>query len=396
MEKTAKKTYWLALTAAVILCCAGLMLGKSYGSMATADAWQTQLQTSAATVSSDYLVQGGQRILLKPLTAERTISVSLKTNHSQMNGNFSCTVSPEDAVTVQSEQTLTATQAGISVELVLTPGDVTEETPVTITVCWTAESGQVLQADFLTTVAPETVQQTQQTQVQMEAAMTVGTEVVSGAAIPVILSYGADAQQILLSMADGAEFPANTSYIIGYGEEITVLYDPMQIVLQPGSEMESVVLLTLPASTIETNQTITLQARVTTPAGESVLTAQSTSLSASVLLQEDIFYVLTAGESCALELPAGWTGCSLSYTVERLTQTESGIAYQTATSTGNQGLSVTGDANGITISVTDNGLQAGTYRLTLVWSYQTFTVARQNVTFYVGYPDNAVTGGNAK
>lgn len=396
MKITAKKAYWLLLTAAVLLCCSGMMLGESYGSMASADAWQTRLPTAAVAVSSDYLVQGGQRVLLKPLTAERTIRVSLKTNHSQMNGSLSCTASPENAVTVQAEQTLTATQAGIDAELVLTPGDVTEETRVTITVRWTAESGQILQADFLTTVAPETAEQTGHAQAQVDATMSVGTEVVSGAAIPVVLSYGTDTQQILLSLAEGAEFPANTSYRIGYGEETTVLYDPMQILLQPGTEKEAVVLVTLPASTLETTQSITLQARVTTSAGEAILTGQTTSLPASVLLQEDIFYVLTVGESCVLELPAGWNGCSLSYTVERLTQTESGIAYQTATGTGSQGLSVTGDANGITIGVTDNGLQAGTYRLTLVWSYQTYTVARQNVTFYVGYPDNAVTGGNAK
>ena len=396
MKKTAKKAYWLLLTAVVLLYCSGIMLGESYGSMVSTDVWQTWLHTASVTASSDYLVQGGQRVLLKPLTAERTLRVSLKTNHSQMNGNLSCTVYPENVVTVQAEQNITATQDGVGVDLVLTPGDVTTETPVTITVRWTAESGQVLQADFMTTVALETAQQTQWPQGQVDATMTVGAEVVSGAAIPVILNYGTDTQQILLSLAEGAEFPANTSYRMDYSEETTVLYDSAQILLQPGSEKETVVLVKLPASTLETMQSITLQARVTTPAGEAVLTGQTTSLPASVLLQEDVCYILTAGKSCPLALPAGWDGCSLSYTVERLTQTESGIAYQAVTSTGNQGLSVTGDADGITISVADNGLQAGTYRLMLVWSYQTYTVARQNVIFYVGYPDNAVTGGNAK
>lgn len=396
MPKPEKKIYWLVLMTATVFFLCALMPGGSYGSMVSSDTWQTQLQTSAITVTGDYLTQGGQRVLLAPLTEERTVRFSLKADRLQMNGNLAYTVSPTNAVTVHGGKTLTATQAGAAGELVLTPGAVSQETAVTVTVRWTGENGQVLQADFLTTVAPGTTpEQPQQTQPQGGATMTVGAETAIGAATPVNVTYPAGTEQLVLSLEGGAAFPAGTGYRTDYNEERTVLYDPAQIRL-PASGKEKMVLLTLPDSMVAAGQPITLQTQVITQTGSAVLTGQTKPVAASLQLQGNEFHVLSAGQSCVLNLPAGWSGCSLSYTVSQFTQTQNGFVYQTVVNSDSKGLSVTGDANGIVIRVTGNGLQAGTYRLTLVWSYQTYTIAQRNVTFYVGYPDTGITGGNAQ
>lgn len=392
MKPSVKRICWLCLTMAA-LCCS-THPNESYASMVTSDAWQTGMQTSAVRVTGDYLTQGGQTVLLAPLTEARTVNFSVKTDRSQMNGTLSYTVSPGDAVTVQLNDALTATPTGGTGALTLIPGQVTQQTQVTVQVRWTGTDGTVLAGDFTTTLLPDQSQLPEQSENPVQAQWLVGEETVPGAAIPITVQHPADTRQIILSLGDNRAFPAGTVYRLADTKKNITLYDPAQITL-PGGGKETVVLLTLPEQALVSLQAIDLEARVLTQTGEAKLTAQTTPLAAT-LQQPDGICILTAGESCVLDLPGGWSGCSLSYTVEYLTQTATGIEYRTAANTGSQGLSVSGGTGGITLRLAGSDLPAGTYRLKLAWSYQTYTVAQQNVTFYVGYPDLGTTGGNTQ
>ena len=215
MQKTAKKKYWLFLMAVIL--CWGLLPGETNASVASSDVWQTVLPTTEVTASSEYLTRDGQTILLNPLTESRTISISVKTNHSQMEGSLSYTVTPANAVTVSASEELTATQAGAEAALVLTPGQVDAETKATIAVRWEGQSGQVLVADFVTVVAPEETRQWPQ--VRQDATLTVGAEAMPGVAVPVTVTYPADTTQVVLSLNSGAAFPALTGIAAPAGSD---------------------------------------------------------------------------------------------------------------------------------------------------------------------------------
>lgn len=399
MLKTEKKTCWLLMITAVcaILGCA-LMRSESYASMRSEAVWQTGLQTASVTVSSDYLAEGGQTVLLDTLTQERTLSFKLTSNRLTRSGTVSWAVTPENALTVQAAEAATATAEGAQVDMTLTPGALAQDTEVTLSVYWTAETGEQLQGDFVMLLPgqeeAEQQEQTQAEQTEVEASMTAMESFVAGSAIVVTLNHPSDTKQLLLSMA-GEAFPAGTRYTTDYDQKETVLYDPARICLQTGGTRQTVVLLKLPQTDLP--QEIMLQADVASESGAICLQAASAQTAGSLALPNSYFYELNGDDSFTLTMPAGWGGCTLSYTVQKLTETESGIAYESVANIGSQRLSVTGSAEEITVSLTGADMQAGTYRLLLVWSYQTYTVADQQVTFHISYPDRiavATAGGN--
>ena len=396
MEKRGTKTYWLlTITAVLFALSCGLFIQDSYASRRSEAVWQTGLQTAPLTVTSDYLAEDGQTILLNPLAQERTVSFKLTTNQKTRTGTLSWTVTPENALNVQAPATATATAEGTQVDMTLTPGTVAQDTQVTVSVCWSAESGEQLQGDFIMLIPTEgsAEQQTPAEQAELDASMTVMEEFVADSAIMVALSHPSDTQQLLLSMA-GQAFPAGTRYTTEYGQRETVLYDPAKISLPTGTAKQTVVLLKLPQNGLP--QEITLQADIASESGAISLQKTATRIAGSLELPESYFYELHGDDAFTLAMPAGWGGCTLSYTVQKLTETKTGIQYETVANSGSQRLSVTGNANEITVSLAGTTMQAGTYRLQLVWNYQTYTVADQQVTFHISYPERstvATAGG---
>lgn len=388
MEKRGTKTYWLLIVTAIFFAMGcGLFLEDSYASPRGEAVWQTGLQTAPLTVTSDYLAEDGRTVLLDPLTQERTVSFMLTTNQKTRTGTISCTVTPANAATVQAPTTATATTGGTRVDIRLTP--VASHEKVTLSVSWSAETGEQLKGDFVMQSSAEQGSQPE----QMDASIKVMEAFVANSAAVVNLTHPADAQRIVLSMAGNA-FPAGTSYTTEYAQEETVLYDAMPISLPTDGRKQSVILLRLP-HTVQP-QEITLQADVTGESAAACLQAKTTLLSDSVALPNGYFYEMRGDDSFVLPLPAGWGGCTLSYTVQRLTGKSGNITYETIADPGSS-LAVTGGAKDITVSLKGTALQAGTYRLQLVWNYQTYTVADQQVTFHISYPeriDVATAGGN--
>lgn len=397
MRKNRTKTYWLLMATAVCVALSGaLLISESYASVRSEAIWQTGLQTASVAVRSDYLAEDGQTVLLDSLTAERTVSFMLTTNGQSQIGSVNWTVIPENALNVQAPATATATAEGTQVDMTLTPGTVAQDTQVTVSVCWSAESGEQLQGDFIMLIPAEgsAEQQTPAEQAELDASMAVMEEFVADSAIMIALSHPSDTQQLLLSMA-GQVFPAGTRYTTEYGQKETVLYDPAKISLSTGTAKQTVVLLKLPQSI--QSQEITLQADIASESGAISLQKTATRMAGSLGLPESYFYELHGDDAFTLAMPAGWGGCTLSYTVQKLTETKTGIQYETVANSGSQRLSVAGNANEITVSLAGTTMQAGTYRLQLVWNYQTYTVADQQVTFHISYPERstvATAGGN--
>lgn len=397
MRKNRTKTYWLLISTAI--CAAlgcGLMISESYASVRSEAVWQTGLQTASVAVSSDYLAKDGQTVLLNPLTDKKTVSLTLRTSGQTKAGTLSCMVIPENALNVEAPATATATAEGTQVDLILTPAAVAQDTQVTLSVSWSAETGEQLRGDFVAVIPAEEAgaQQPSVQQAELEASMTVMEEFVTGSAVMVALSHPSDTRELSLSMA-GQLFPAGTRYTTEYDPEETVLYDPAKISLSTGSAKQTVVLLKLPENGLP--QEITLRADITSESGSATCEKKVTRVAGSLELPNNYFYEMNGDDAFTLAMPAGWGGCTLSYTVQKLTETQTGITYETIADIGSHGLSVTGSANEITVSLTGTDMQAGTYRLQLVWNYQTYTVADQQVTFHISYPERiavATAGGN--
>lgn len=395
MEKMRKSTYWLFLIAmAVVLLTGSLFPEESYANMRSEAVWETGLQTSAVKVSADFLKEGGQNVLLWDLTQQRTMDLTFTTNRGSVNGTLQCSVSPQNAVSVQAPTNVKATAEGTKATLVLTPETVTRDTQVILSLTWTAESGEKLQGNFQFTVpasSGSTTESQQKTSTTGNATMSVMKQFASGAAIVVELEHPANCEKIALSLA-GMKFPIGTRYSMEDGSNEYVLFDPAQISMENNGRKHTSVLITLPKVNIAS--TFTLQANVIGPDYETQLQAQTEAISDALVLPENYFYALSDGGSFTMPLPTNWSGCTLSYTVKRLTQTQQGIQYIGSDS---QGLSVISKANGIVVSLTGRDMPAGTYQLLLVWKYQTYTVAQQEVTFHVSYPERSTvqTGGNA-
>ncbi len=397
MKKAIRNTYWLFLALAVVLSlCIGLWPEDSYASVRSEAVWHTGLHTSAVKVSCTYLKEEGQTVLLNDLTQTRTITLTLTSNREVVNGTLHYTVSPQNAVSVQIPETVNATKAGTQVELVLTPKEVAQDTEVTLSLVWASETGETLRGDYQFTV-PGQETSTKDTQTKQNTAenakLTVMEQFVPGAAVAVTVQHPSRNEKIVLSMA-GNHFPAGTRYSTEDSLQETILYDPAMISLQTAGQ-ETRAFVILPSGT--TTEPVTMQAVLVGSDYETQLQAQTTPIAGTLELPDAYLYKLSNGDSFTLELPSGWKDCTLSYTVQRLTQTQQGIIYQTVASTESHGLSVVSGTDGITVSLNSTDMQAGTYQLVLVWSYQTYTVAQQQVTFHISYPERSttVTGGNA-
>ena len=398
MNKTAKRAYWLFLVVAVcVLCVFGLSPKDSYASVRNEAVWETGLQTSAVKVTADYLCEDGQTVLMNDLTQSRTVRLILTANRETLNGTLSCSVSPQGAATVEAPKTVAVTDAGTVVELFLTPNAVARDTDAVLSVSWTTQKGQSLQGKFCFTVPVQGTQQENSTiSEKTVSGVTINAmkQFVPGSAVALTVKYPSDCQQIRLSLA-GEVFPAGTRYSTEYDSEDVLLYDPAQICLETAGTKQMTVLVTLPVETV--SDAVTFQANVIGADYVTTVQAQSEPINGALLLPDTYFYKLTDGGSFTVPFPGGWDGCTLSYTVQKLTQTQQGIAYETTVNTESQGLSVVSNTNNISITLTGRDVPAGTYQLLLVWNYQTYTVAQQAVTFHISYPDRvtAVTGGNA-
>ena len=390
MERRGTKTYWLLMITAILFALGcGLFIQDSYASRRSEAVWQTDLQTAPLTVTSDYLAEDGRTILLDPLTQERTVSFKLTTNQKTRTGNISYTVTPANAVTVQAPAAATATTGGTQVDIRLIPAAANNE-KVTLSVCWSAETGEQLRGDFVMQLP---AQEEEPQPEQLDASMKVMEAYAADSAVVVTLTHPADARQAVLSMA-GEKFPAGTSYTTEYSQKETVLYDPAQISLPTDGRKQTVVLLKLPQSI--QSQEITLQADVASENAAVCLQAKTWKNGDSLTLPNHYFYELNGDDSFTLPLSAGWGGCTLSYTVQKLTGKSGNITYETIADPGSC-LAVTGGAEEMTVSLAGTTMQAGTYRLQLVWNYQTYTVADQQVTFHISYPERftvATAGGN--
>ena len=398
MKHTVKKAYWLFLAVATsIFCVFGLLPNDSYASFRNEAVWETGLQTSAVKVTADYLHEDGQTVLMKDLTQSRTVRLVLTANREALNGTLSCSVSPQNAATVAAPQTVTVTDAGTVVELVLTPNAVAQDTNAVLSVSWTTQKGQSLRGNFHFTVPAEGAQQENPTgsdKTVSGVTMSAMKQFAPGSAVALTVKYPLDSRQIRLSLA-GEAFPAGTRYSTEYDSRDVLLYDPAQICLETDGTKQMTVLVTLPADSVA--NTVTFRANVIGTDSETPVQAQSEPISGALLLPNTYFYKLTDGSSFTVPFPGGWTGCTLSYTVQKLTQTEEGFVYETNVSAESQGLSVVNNTSNISVTLTGSNIPAGTYRLLLVWNYQIYTVAQREVTFHVSYPERvtAQTGGNA-
>ena len=397
MKKWIRNTYWLLFAAAAaLLLTVGLWPEASYASVRSEAVWHTGLHTSAVKVSCTYLKAEGQTVLLQDLTQKRTVGLTLTSNREIVNGTLHYTVSPKNAVSVQIPETANATQDGTQVDLVLTPNAVAQDKEVTLCLKWTSETGEILQGDFCFTVPGEKTTsnntQTKQDTVS-NAKLTVMEQFVPGAAVAVMVRHPSQNEKIVLSMA-GNPFPAGTRYSTEDSLQETILYDPAMIQLQTTGQATTM-LVTLPTGVV--SETVTVQAKLIGSDYETQLQAQTTPIAGTLELPDPYLYKLSNGDAFTLELPSGWKGCTLSYTVQLLTQTQQGIAYKTVSNTGSNGLSIVSGTEGITVSLNGTELQAGTYQLVLVWNYQTYTVAQREVTFHVSYPERSTpqTGGKA-
>lgn len=389
MRKT-NRILWPILTAsALILTCLALTPGESHASIQSVDTWQTALQTSADTLSSDYLAAGGQTVLLAPLSTERTVTFSLFSSRAQVDGTLHCTVQPENAVTVTAEESVSATAEGTAVTMILTPAAEMAGTEVTVSVNWTAEDGRQMSADFKTTLTEDAPEETAD-QSQIEASLAVMEEFIPGTAMVVTIRHPADCSQILLGLGDSGALPAGTVYSADHGATGIKLYDAMQLQLQPANGKETLLLLQLPEE-MESGSPVNIWANVICESGAAALSAQTTPLDKTLQLPENTLRVLTADSSMHLDLPDRWSNCTMSYTLQRLTEDNGTIGYTTVSASGD-GFAVSANEDGITVSLAGDQVQAGTYRLTLIWRYEAYAIAQKDVAFYINYWDCSGTG----
>ena len=398
MKHTVKKAYWLFLAVATSISCVfGLLPNDSYASFRNEAVWETGLQTSAVKVTADYLHEDGQTVLMQDLTQSRTVRLVLTANREALNGTLSCSVSPKNAATVAAPQTVTVTDVGTVVELVLTPNAVAQDTDAVLSVSWSTQKGQILQGNFHFAVPAQGAQQGNSAGSEKTVSgvtMSAMKQFAPGSAVALTVKYPSDCQQIRLSLA-GEAFPAGTRYSTEYDSEDVLLYDPAQICLETAGTKQMTVLVTLPTDAVA--DTVTFLANVIGADYTTSVQAQSERIDGTLLLPDTYFYKLTDGDSFTVPFPGGWTGCTLSYTVQKLTQTEEGFVYETNVSAESQGLSVVNNSSNISVTLTGSNIPAGTYRLLLVWNYQIYTVAQREVTFHVSYPERVTvqTGGNA-
>lgn len=216
-----------------------------------------------------------------------------------------------------------------------------------------------------------------------------------------------------------AALPAFTRYSVDGGLSYTLLYHGGTI---PLAEMDGggfpLVLLDLSGTGVTEGTTLTL---MTQRESDGQLLQSVWSTTATKLLPADSANnpkVLTRSGAAVYTLPAAWSGAesnnsiSVTYAVTMLTETvitdeTTGVSrreaeYRTVALDGTDGLTaaVTSDETGasttLTIRRADGSLPpAGTYHLTLRWSFGGICYARTDHTFFVNYAVDALaeTGG---
>ena len=101
--------------------------------------------------------------------------------------------------------------------------------------------------------------------------------------------------------------------------------------------------------------------------------------------------VLTENKPLALPLTESWAECGERVTLERLTAQNSDASRAEYEEIFCDSINVSLEDASVTVSVGDSLPEAGTYRLTIEYSYGDIYFAQSQITFFVNY--SGETGG---
>lgn len=357
--------------------------------------WMGLYAPGTQSISSNYLTQEGQTVLLQPwkvaVGTSRTMEILISTSKGTADGVLQCrTDSPYITAELDSDA-ICITQGGYIARLKMTVADAArqmtqqEQTAVSVTL----KTGEeiAMKAEFQVMLLPEDYQQPDVQESALQANLTVSPAPSEMAfawqeKLVFALSAAENADRVEL-MYNGGAFPAGTRYTIAQGRTF-VLGDAMNINI-PISDATPVQLQldfsqteATPDEAVNITATAFLEGEVTGQMDFSVSADR-----APLTLDLANIYPVISG-SGSLQIPITGDQEGLQWKLEQLTKTNVGTAYI--------------DSEALTVEVVDNGgnqqlmisnptgkAPAGTYRLTISRVWNGVTLRTHQVDIFVHY-----------
>jgi hypothetical protein len=390
-----KKKLGIGLLTGLLVCgCLSWGIAPSLAHTENTTSWITTWNTtSSGTVESDLLVSGGQTVILSRMTgSQRSLTLTLQAPDGEVSGKI--LVENGSAVMAEVDRASLVLQQGIAqtVNLTLTASEEgtasTESDTVRVSFVPNGATEATLWADFLVpfTESASTAPSASEATVTTSEALITDYAAAYSEEMPIRLRVrGSSAYSSLVLYAADGEFPALTRYTVGSAEYL--LYDGGVIDLTGVGE--ATVLVDVSATDLvadeETHTKLNLYARMQ----DEVLSQQVIPyrLSQSAWITPDSPRIVTADSP--LDILIQKFDCVCTLQVSHLTAKANGTLVWEELDVGSESSSlqaVLKEDKQVTLSVNANALPpAGTYQVTMTWTWANTEVMQKTETFFVQY-----------
>lgn len=253
----------------------------------------------------------------------------------------------------------------------------------------TGENGKADSNDIADAVVPmdelgDTVVMEEQT--DAEAVLTVTERLVPESYLVVEISPPDGTDRVEITLGDNG-FPALSRYSLDYGQSWYLLYFGGTIWVDCNGEVS--MLVDVSNAKEKPNGQMTVAAQLYSGQAE---TASYNAETVFENLQLQASAILTKEEnSLVLSLPESLQKYDLTYTVEMLTAGEEGALQYVETDRFE--ISISEDGYTMTVQFGEDAPQAGTYRLSIRWSYLEVCLIQNQTTFFINYSETRISGG---
>lgn len=385
----------IGIVCAAIVLTVSIVAGPTLARYENKVIWSDVYAPGVNGISSNYLTQDGQTVLLQPWQAiagtTRTQEILLFAGKGTVDAALSCsTESPYISATMETDN-MQVTPSGYICQIRLTTTDaaeqITQKTQAKVTVTLAAQQLQeTLFADFLITLLPNEQHGSQQTETAPQTELSVLQQQQDLAfAWEEKLLFSIDAGEhadTLELMYNGDSFPQGTCYSTD-SEKWFVLGDPMTIKIPVAAATPVKIALDFSGTDVTPPQSVNFTAMAylnETMTGQINFAAPVTREPLAINAPE-ITAVINGNETLTLPITGDSTG--FSWQIQHLTQTDKGIAY---TQTENLTVRMQEDgAKALVISNEAGTAKAGTYRLTLTRKDDGVIIATCYFDFFIHY-----------
>ena len=389
----------VVLACAALLAAASLTVAPTYARYENNNNWSVVYAPHKAEVTADYLVAGGQTVLLSDWLMSsadaRKETITLQTSQGTAEGILRCAVDqPEFLMAELEQEACQVSSSGCAVGLVLTPTanalSLTAPETVTIHVGWTASDGEAetLWAEYQVRLLPGNTPVDTQIDGTAEAMTVYAPESFSWEEQIALAAQMPALVDTFVLQFNGGNFPEGTRST--FRGETVMLGDAMQLQF-PAAANETVELLldlsaTVPEEEITLSVTALCEGAVT---GQAQIRMQSQREKLWVQAGDAEHAVIQGSGMLQYAITEDLTG--LSWRVTQLHRTQTGTAYQEDENqffltVEVQGKTVDGNTGTYLVISNESGMApAGSYLLVLERIQQEQLISTVQIPFFIHY-----------